>query len=495
MSEPTTVSRSERGFSLIYVIALGSVSAIAALAIMQSVLNASQYVANQRYINESASAAENAVQYTIASLNKAAEDSDLAGFSSTVSIPTAVATGVTVTCQPITVTGSAIENPNLKFNSNGGTAADYRLIRAIAQEGGVKRYLDVVVGPSYFRNTTPSQTYFSNAVQANNGLTVEGTPIRNVDGSQLGANIASNGLVDLRAGTLIEGNVNAYNSDPSATSIKAYSQGLGNPASDVTVNGSVTYTGSTQNTFDPGADAFRNDQTGTNPNVLGDAKVGLPTFGTIDSTGAVSPATPVQTLVPDSNIAVSGTTSMTVAAPTSSTGVYNLGSIDLSPGQSMTISQGTYVVNSINVASGATLNIDMSTGISGAGVRLYVQGNPGATPVNFQGTLSGASSPTNLQIFYNGQEQMNFASNSPMYSLVYAPNASVKVNTSTAPFNGSVVGGSVNVTGSRGMYYDPSAVTSAGSGGAAPAKHSTVTNSVQKFNVLSWREYAPAQAN
>lgn len=507
------IHRSENSFSLVYVAGIGAAALMTGLAISAALMPTYRNVASLLYINEATSAAENSVQYALARLNEASETGSADSFSSNVSVPDTVkgAASVSVSVSKIdttfsdTLTNSPIFNPNMLNLRNDTNFSelpnDYRLIQATAKYNSFTRTVFAIVGPSPpFGPAQPSKQatpLFKNAAYANSSLSLKGGVGVSSEGNSgiTDSSIGSNKLVRIDGASSIEGNVYASNSDTSKIALSASQDAkvLGNiftPSNQIENNNPPSE--------DPNASAFTPDDpfSGADPskyNLFGDGQAP-------PSSSVVGSFQPSQTsTIPPANVANStqpaqlnqtGGLDYEVISPSTQSDIADLGSLQINPGQTVTLNPGTYIVNSIDIANGGTLSINVPSSSSN-GVQIYVQGSGAGTSAI---TISGSMTPTsasNFQIFYNGTKNINIAMTSnDLYGLIYAPSSTITVNTgSSGRFHGAFVGDSISLSGSGKILFDKSSVNpGSGSPGVAPGPGYYLDPQSIKYRILSWHE-------
>ena len=137
----------------------------------------------------------------------------------------------------------------------------------------------------------------------------------------------------------------------------------------------------------------------------------------------------------------------------------------LGNGDTMTLTAGNYYLTSIKLQLGATLNIDASGGDVNIYLTGYLDAMSGAT-INFTGT------PTDLTIFSNSTNVIDFKHNTSLKGTVYAPYASVIVR-NNADVYGMIWGNKVYIQNTGAFYFDM----------ALNDKWLADT-----FNIVSWKE-------
>lgn len=522
-------NKRDRGVSLMYVVVVGGITAGAALALGSSLFPIFNHVSSLTQRDQVFDISENCLRYAMARYKQLQENGeDLQAVTVDKLIPPDSITNKgkieisLADADLTTLQTKGIYSPEQTTYPYAVILPTYKFLTISAAKGGYTHKIRVLLKPEFSLspNTSPSEyppssgntlvssTLFSNsALQANSTLRIgDGVDISIEGGSNLGANIGSNGLITLDGASTINGSINAYSppvSNGTPTSIKATTNAI--------VKGNVSASG-TINDVNPTVTTPPLTSDATGGNVYGDGQYGsTPTAGVIDNSGKLTQMAPVVTPQPTQEAQVSGTiTEPADVSMPSSAKVTDLGSLKVPTGQTVTIQPGSYVVDSVSIENGGTLNIQSTPSDSSSGVNLYVRGSTDvATPIDVQGNVSfnGTTvSPNNFQMFYSGQKTLNFStsSNSSLYGLVYAPNASITVGLSAnSSFHGALVGNNVNVqkigsiAGARSIVYDPNATNTAppSSSGMAPApqfglmKNSTGSGyAVLNYRIISWEE-------
>jgi hypothetical protein len=512
-------TRLSDGYSVLFVISISVIALLGVMGVTDALVSAQRNAASQVYMNEASSAAENALQYALGTINVAANNGKLSSISSPIEIPPSIAGNATVTVTMTSITSlSANSTPIYSQQTNAlAQSQDYRLLSAQAESGSYRHTINVVLGPVFPANPpgktpqSPTNNYFNQALLSNQGMQISGVSIQfdpayeassafsNASYGQIVA--TSNGSMQLTGSVTIDGSTNA----PSYSVPSPNKDGI----SPITVNGNVTYTGASAT---PPAN-FTFDAGGTTPtpgaNVLGDALNGGPQNlpGAISNTAAPTQQAPiqVQTVTSAGALTVVGTTPgsiSTTVLPSAPGAVTSLGAVNLSGNDSLTLSPGQYVVSSISTSPTSVININMppSSGPNvPAPVQIYVQGDsPNSPALQLQGNvnMTGSTSASNLQIYYSGSSPVQVVQPGTTFmGQIYAPNATVNINTAGGVFNGSVVANNLSLSGTGKYYYDPRTVASnAGASalpkGAAPGPGfiNSPNSPPTQFSVLSWQE-------
>jgi hypothetical protein len=118
--------------------------------------------------------------------------------------------------------------------------------------------------------------------------------------------------------------------------------------------------------------------------------------------------------------------------------------LSLSGGDGVDLPPGTYNFSSLKLSGGSVIRIAGPTTI-------YVTGNVDISG----GSVSNASLlPSNLQLLVMGTT-CNISGSSEMYGVVYAPGAAV-VRSGSSSYYGSIIGASLDLSGSGGIHADDS---------------------------------------
>jgi hypothetical protein len=390
-------------------------------------------------------------------------------------------------------------------------ASDYRYMTATANNHSSS--LSVILGPGIPSLSDPELQallaasnqkpaflpYFSSAVLANSSFTLLGSV--NFNSSQpRQTNLITNGLMSLGGTSRVDGNLIAYSATTNTSPVSG--------SNSITVLGNID-----TNAQSPPAAQFQSDYINGIPNltgnVWGDSQLLQQTGSITPNDGSVNPSIQAPVQIPsitglaavsppeNGNIAVSSASSSTVS---------ELGTINLTGTQSMTLNPGQYVVTSINVPATASLIVN-------GPVTVYVADSPstGTPAISIQGTekLNAPAAANNFQVFYGGDQSVsvNVPSGGTYSGLIYAPNASTSLNfNKSAQFNGAVSANKVSVTGPNlspnspltpTFSFDPSTITLPGGGTASagpgylPPSPQAVTQPArqsQTYQVLSWQE-------
>lgn len=517
------IARKEAGISLIYVILVGGVTATAAIALGSSLFPACNHVSTLVMRDEVIDIAENCASFALKKLNSLGTTEDLQSVDISKLTPTtyiskdAIVTASIHAANLVNLQTSGLYDPEKFQYRDFSFTPSYRQLTVSASKGNYKHTIQLTLAPVYAPlngiGLTPqnasSTPLISKAIQSKSTLTIgSGINIPMEDGSPTGANIGTNGLLNLKGATQISGSIDAYSADPNATSIIASKLAI--------INGDVNSAGKINNTDGTTTNPFTTDLKSPTGNVLGDGKVSSP-FGTINdpntpefdpnSVKNYSPPVDVPTPTELATITYSGNdpTSIAMSDYTVSTpsGIADLGNLHVRAGDSITLKPGTYIADSVVIDPGATLKIAAPEGPY-VGVDIFIQGKGSEIPIDVNGKVSfepGATpSANNFQLFYNGSKSVNFSlpNSSSMRALVYAPNAGISINFgNNSAFHGATVGNTVSLTGANnGQYFfDPATKSKTSSPGVAAGPNYSLNKSavsaepsVKQYRIIAWRE-------
>jgi len=124
------------------------------------------------------------------------------------------------------------------------------------------------------------------------------------------------------------------------------------------------------------------------------------------------------------------------------------------------LTAGTYNINSLKMDGGATLIIDSGPVVMNvAGYTTAGNASSGSNPIPFDmtgGSLTTMASldPTMFQLTYAGTGEIRMAGGSKNAGLLYAPNATVKNNSTNAEWYGAVIARRVIDAGRAVIHYD-----------------------------------------
>ena len=138
----------------------------------------------------------------------------------------------------------------------------------------------------------------------------------------------------------------------------------------------------------------------------------------------------------------------TFTPPTPET-VVSLGDVTVLGGADLHLNAGIYEINSVTLTGGSTLIVDSGP------VIFRVEGDGGNTPISMNGgNISNTTYvSSNLQFVYGGTGDVHLNGGAESSALIYAPNADVTLD-GIADFYGSIVGGTVEVSGGAQLVYD-----------------------------------------
>ncbi|MFN8550246.1 MAG: hypothetical protein U0103_02060 [Candidatus Obscuribacterales bacterium] len=550
----------QRGFSLVTVTLFGLIATMWLTASITSLIPAYQKAAQQRYAGAASAAAEAAADWAIDALNAKVIDPTNATNSidtgGPVSAPATTWGGnnqitVTVTVKNIPPsTASYVYDPQT-VKSNGSSDSNqhtmvttnaWRVVESVATlSGGITERVRVVLKPDYVYlrpgNNPPNlNPQFNYSLFGTDSLTVG--PNTQTDGYNsaassypssryfassdsskgLGGDIGSFAKVTLSRNVTIGGSVDVTLQPAGAQTKTVYGQD-----SSTIVNRYMTLNGNQDGTF---------SSTGSNVNVLGlsnqsqsitnDLATGRSNAilerqsnaqGTIPPAPSVPPnfvdgssssGSPVNlgavslSSVVGSNGRTSNTTIfVTPSAPPPSSSGYTIVA-----GTTNRIQPGNYTASSLNMGDGG--QIVVASDLGSQPFRLFVDGSSaGDTAINISSQNSSTngirnfSSPSNVQIYYNGTKNINISNSRGLSAVLYAPNANISMlpsSTSKVPFYGSFFGKSVTVQNAF-VHFDKSLSGASYATNLATALSPTVVNKngqalqQRKYLVVSWQEF------
>ncbi|MBP7862919.1 hypothetical protein KA183_14635 [bacterium] len=494
------------GSSLLLVTCIGSIAVLMSLAVLNSLLDVYRHMASQYSKQQISTVCESTVQYTIARLNKASVDGDLNSIGPVIDIPESIKNGLNVNSSVDTIDISYCGALNAYYYPH-NSGITFKRVLVTVSNGADKSKIEVILGPNQpialgnrdsGSGSPPTLTpFFSNAIYSNgnsnlgSNSNIQYAPQSNIN--------FSNSLIDSKGNLQLSDNNHIFGSISSSGNISA------SPNS--TIDGDVHSAGTI-------SDPLSNDMPlvtdqpvipptqdpPPTPNVLGDGTIGN-TTGNIDNsiTGSTSNPAPTPTTNGQADItgnqnSSNGAISMNVSPPSNSSpqSVYDLGSVNLSAGDSLVLNPGNYTVSSFNIGEGASLQI--SSPVEGQGVKIFVQGNnsnANAISISNNATFNNASTANNFQLFYNGNKDVNISSTSGKFNgLVYAPNANISL---TGKLTGAFVGNRLDIGSNSTVLFDASSTNanSATQGASIPApgfEPGTASNK-QALRILSWQEF------
>ncbi|HEY9718471.1 MAG TPA: hypothetical protein V6C69_13440 [Trichormus sp.] len=513
---------SESGFSLVTVLLIGMCATLWLAAMTTGLVPLYQRAASTKTMSQLRSAAESAIDYTIDQITYGLEfvnPSPLddpnpgAPYTSFVA-PAALSNGQNVTVN-VTVkntqppAASAIYDPLI---AGGPLANYYRVIEATATNGIFSRSFRVVLQPQQWN---PLGTAQQNWAGTGSGPGSTFNPMGQyslfaANNMTLGTGVQTDGYTSGNpsgyAGSRLSGS-NGTQTGPLGGDIGAYGNVTLSPgANPVTVGGSVDVpegNGSSvlsaqgagaQSTVDRyitdnGASSGFNDAQGS-----GSGAVNVD--GMFTTAGANFPNDPSRSgsLETGENniqtpVASSPPTTPFFSDSSTTTAVQNLGDVNLN-GVTVTITNsaspppaggyvmpssgtfqmqpGNYEMSSLNMSGASSIVVAPDVN-AGQPVRFFINdSNPdgAAANVNGLGISNQSSSPSNFQMYYEGDRSINLAQQSSFSGLVYAPNANLNIGSSLpAQINyfGSFVGNNVSALNAS-IHYDLSLNPSQGGG-------------------------------
>lgn len=484
----------QQGFSLVYVISVGTIASLMAFAIMSPMLPVYRHVAKQDHDSRVSSIVETSMQYAIAKLNNAADNGSLNTITSPILVPPGLIEGAVV---EVTMQKLPSNDPDLVvspiYNSlnewkdlpvGDAPQLDYRMLQVNFERNGSKSSLKVILGPNYIDTNNPNSAFFQNALFAQSTLNL---------GNDISVNSNSfdrtNPLIATK-GTFIADSSN-INGSVSADTL--------NISRNTKIAGDLNYNGNGPTNTDNFKTDDPSDTKNGAANVFGDGKKGinpaapLPNdkpYGGVELNPAPSTLAPAPTKtasqpasIQENQTNVFEVTPAPSATDTQSLGAISLGADPENPSQTLIIPPGNYTIQSLDISAQSKIEIP-----SNGQVNLYIQGTTsGDTAFNINGDGIINNGPaSNLQIFYNGSKNITWSSKS-FNALLYAPNSNVSLNINqSGNFSGAISGDKVSISGKGSFNYNPTA-TSINAGGGGPGYKTPDKNSApNQFNVLSW---------
>lgn len=442
----TSVTRSQRGFSLVTALCVGVIGTLILTAMFSAILPTLQGVTKTKTDSALREAAESGLDYVTAQIaaggsNAAAFTPSTAGGSLTVTLPPSSQSGsplgdfgginvaatatISDTACPTNSYLYAFELDPSKTSSSAQVASGgnrWRVVTVTSTIAGSNRghskTLRAVLRPNYTSVPTTTTT--------TSNTTVNGWPYRAIAAS--GSFTGSGGIT-----------TNSYNS---AATVNPTS--FQNQYADVMSNGTASCNASSGSI---GGDLV----------AAGDASNGKTTVS-----GSVIDNAPPLTFPP---------------VPSHPSGAKALSPTELyvKNGSTLTLAGGDYYVTADS--KGNAINVLGSLAVSGT-VRLWVEGT--SPTVTIKG-LANSGVPSNFQLFYNPSNPsttestkgssalINIGGNGDFRGVIYAPNADVDVSGSSN-YYGSIVGNDVQLTGG-------------GSGGAVHYDQALMNS-----NILQWNQ-------
>lgn len=495
-------SRKEAGSSLLLVTCIGTIALMMAMAVIGSLIDLYRHTASQLAAQQVSSVAESSMQYTLALINDAARNEQLGEVPSTVDIPSSVSGGLNTKSEiaDLDVTDLALLQAPFYDRLIPQNMKIYKKVTVTVTNGIDKSKIVSVIGPDLFDGKSPSGSipFFQNALQGVNSVTLgSGADVTSLDTNPNFSNSLISSSADLVLNdNQIQGSVSAGNNITANSSVKIFGNvTYGNTASPTLISDSPI--------GDPAASP-------TDSNVLGDGVLGddpgssASPYGTITKSASSNTVTPAPSPESSGSASFTGDSNSLSASPpagASADGVYDLGAVNLSSGQSLTLAPGNYSASSFNMSSGSTVQIGVDT-TGSTGVKLYIQGNtPGnsAMSIDSGSTFSNPASANNFQVFYNGNKNISVNTSSSFSGLVYAPNANVAIKSSQplnpTQINGAFVANDLSVDNNVNVKFSSSSTTTTGGGGgSSPGPGYTAINPAKiTFKALSWQEFAKNQ--
>jgi len=149
--------------------------------------------------------------------------------------------------------------------------------------------------------------------------------------------------------------------------------------------------------------------------------------------------------------------------------------IDLSNGETLTLTAGDYYITEIILKNGSTLEIDATSGP----VNIYLDGivdaEDGELEAKNGSAINNLSQPTDFSIFSNSSQDITFKHSSAFKGMVYAPNAHVEMK-NTAGIYGLIWGNTATIHNSGEFYFDEA------------IKDNYLSPNNYTIDVLSWKD-------
>lgn len=129
--------------------------------------------------------------------------------------------------------------------------------------------------------------------------------------------------------------------------------------------------------------------------------------------------------------------------------VVSLGNIRVTANATLTLHAGTYNINSLTLAGGATITV------ASGPVILNVAGQSDSMPIDFAGgaAINESFDPSLLRIHYAGTGTLRLTGGTTTAAIVYAPLAAASI-AGGADFYGSVLAATVDAAGGAQLHYD-----------------------------------------
>ncbi len=180
-----------------------------------------------------------------------------------------------------------------------------------------------------------------------------------------------------------------------------------------------------------------------------------------------------------------------VSVPSGLTSLGSSGDLDLSGSNTQTLSSGDYKFSEIELSGSSILTIEgpskiyitgedsiktsgSSRIITNGQVELYVDGE---IDISGAGVINQNGIPSDFFVYGTQTcEEIEYSGSSSLFAGIYAPNAEIEFSGSTVAY-GSIVGNTIDITGSAQIHYDEVLATSGPSLGGGST-----------YTVLSWQE-------
>ena len=127
--------------------------------------------------------------------------------------------------------------------------------------------------------------------------------------------------------------------------------------------------------------------------------------------------------------------------------------INLSSGETITLTAGDYYITSIILKNASILEIDATNGPVNIYLNGIVDAEDGELEAKNGSAINNLSDPTDFSIFSNSDQDIVFKHDSAFKGTIYAPNADVQLNNSAGVY-GLIWGKTVGINNGGGFYFD-----------------------------------------
>jgi hypothetical protein len=496
------------------VAALGAVSMMWLLAMSAAVLPMYQRASQGRYLTVVRSSAEAGLDYAVSLLNLALkaespcpiDDGSRDGNPVTSTVPSYA---LSTSSAQVTLEVNNIDPPtassiyDAQWDPDVTGAPNYwRIVTATATYAGLQKRIRVILKPEPGATiTTTSQVpYFQHAMFGKAFIGMSGNASTDAYDSRNGAyggtnqdgyggDVGSNGSSTLSGNAQVGGDLRIYSLPKgSATAVVAQASDNAVVRDQVVTNGiSNGFTATEGPTPMPGDNVLAMGQ-GT-PTRTGDWTTPM------DASQSYDPMEipPAKTVPSDAQVVTGSTTwsAQTGWVQQPATGqVADLGNLSLSGNEVLNIRPGDYKISSLTIAGNAQLTIQPNADGSFGPVRFFVEGiAPGANVIQVTGNgiVNQSNVPSNLQLWYNGSKNIQLAGNGNLYSVVYAPNAGVKISGNGSYF-GAILGDEVDNSGNGGVHFDKALLQTSGATALTFTKNQSQL-APSALKTRSWQEF------